>query len=141
MLLFILCLVKAGKKFKKKYWNHTYSLRAQCGYKKPLEKVYEAKLETSKVSWTFWSHTCCSILKDIILKFSRIYECYNLFTCGEYTSSLKKCIFIVHPIFQCIVEKNSYSKTIILTEIFIIIRLLSTSNKVLKYFLNHTKNL
>ena len=46
---------------------------------------------------------------------------------------------MVHSIFKCLVEKNSYSKTIILTEIFIIIRLLSISNKALKYFLNHTK--
>ena len=27
-----------------------YPLRAQCGYKKPLEEVYVAKMETSKAS-------------------------------------------------------------------------------------------
>ena len=41
--------------------------------------------------------------------------------------------------YVCLVDKKSYSKTIILTEIFIIIYILSMSNKVLKYFLNHTK--
>ena len=38
-------------------------------------------------------------------------------------------IFMVHSIFKCLVEKNSYSKTIIFTKIFIIIHLLSISNK------------
>ena len=47
---------------------------------------------------------------------------------------------MVHPIFKCLVKKNfSYSKTIILTEIFLIIHILSLSNKALKYFLNYTK--
>ena len=46
---------------------------------------------------------------------------------------------MVHAIFKRLVEQNSYSKTIILTEIFIIVRVLSISNKALKYFLNHTK--
>ena len=54
-------------------------------------------------------------------------------------SSLKKCIFMVHPIFKCLMERNSYSKTIILTEIFVIIHILSLFNKAVKYFLNHTK--
>ena len=82
---------------------------------------------------------CISVpLKGYYSK-SRVYKCYNLFTCGEYNSPLKKWIFMVHTISKCLVEQNSYSKTIILTEIFIIIHLLSISNKALKYFLNHTK--
>ena len=69
-----------------------YSLRAQCGYKKPLEEVYVPKMETLKAS--------LNIKKDIYLKFRKSHECYYLFTCGKYNSSLKKCIFLVQTIFQ-----------------------------------------
>ena len=93
-----------------------------------------------KTGSILFSHFLLNTKKNIILKLSRIYGCYNLCTCGEYNSSLKKCISMVRPIFKCLVKKNfSYSKTIILTEIFIIIHILSLSNKALKYFLNYTK--
>ena len=99
-------------------------MRAQCGYKKPLEEVYEPN-----VFWAFWSNTS----KDIIAKFSRGYKCYNLFTCGEYNSSLKKCIFMVHPIFKCLVEKKLLFKDYHFSR-DIIIHLLPMSNKALKTF-------
>ena len=59
--------------------------------------------------------------------------CYNLFTCGEYNSSLKKCIFMVHPIFKCLVEKKLLFKDYHFSR-DIIIHLLPMSNKALKTF-------
>ena len=39
-------------------------------------------------------HFLCNAKQDIYLKFRKTHECYCLFTCGKYNSSLKKMHFL-----------------------------------------------
>ena len=101
-----------------------YSLRAKCGYKRPLKEFYVPKMEPSKASQACWSQICCSILKRIcrMLKY------------GKYDSSFK-----FRQFFNNYVGKTLHSEFVILTEAFIILSWCILSNEALKYFLNHAK--